>query len=289
MQIVIGVLFSALLLIVCLDSCAGSDIGCALWAPSGLTDVCCKRCKPGNHMVQQCGEDPKELCSPCKAGTYTTDPTLSSCQRCTQCTGVQMVKHDCTSTSDTVCGCINGYRCGNANCPPGHRILFPGTRFQDSICSNISIVIPEVNIRPNTKENVPPDNLIMVIGCLSVIVFTIGLASFVCKHLLKKKDTKKPVIIEKAPTIGEPGRLVQQEDCSFCHPQQEQGGSMDSIASQDSKDKLLPIYGGPGGGLGKFAGGVNVFVVRTDRVMQKACSLSMTAGTAENCRGCRFR
>ncbi|KAI1892487.1 hypothetical protein AGOR_G00133920 [Albula goreensis] len=283
MQIVIGVLFSALLLIVCLDSCAGSDIGCALWAPSGRTDVCCKRCKPGNHMVQQCGEDPKELCSPCKAGTYTTDPALSSCQRCTQCTGVQMVKHDCTSTSDTVCGCINGYRCGNAkcthciqecgqgqeptenqtcrpcphgtynngihqkcmpwrtSCPPDHPILYPGTQIHDSICRNISIVIPEVSIRPNTKENVPPDNLIMVIGCLSVIMFTIGLSSFVCKHLLKKKDTKKPVIIEKAPTIGEPGRLVQQEDCSFCHPQQEQGGSMDSIASQDSKDKLLPV------------------------------------------------
>lgn len=38
---------------------------------------------------------------------------------------------------------------------------------------------------------------------------------------------------------------VEQEECSFCQPQQEQGSSMESLSTQDSMEKLLPPVWAP--------------------------------------------
>uniref|UniRef100_A0A668A0A9 TNFR-Cys domain-containing protein n=1 Tax=Myripristis murdjan TaxID=586833 RepID=A0A668A0A9_9TELE len=70
----------------------------------------------GNRIFNRCGQDPKQLCVPCEEGTFTTEPRVYSCSRCSDCTGAQVVKKACTSTSDTVCGCQDGLQCGDATC-----------------------------------------------------------------------------------------------------------------------------------------------------------------------------
>ncbi|KAJ8384264.1 hypothetical protein AAFF_G00207250 [Aldrovandia affinis] len=276
MQSVISVIFPALLLIGCLDGCVG--IGCARWTPKGDTDVCCEICEPGNHMARKrCGLNPKDLCVPCEANTYTTDPSQSSCTSCSQCTGVWAVKQDCTSTTDTVCGCATGYRCETAQCTscveecregkeptengtcqtcpegtfnnrihqkctpwrtscphPGEHKIDQGTAFQDIICRNL----PTVIVR-ETKSSNEPDNWVTPIVCLFVPTIMIVACLVIFKALVKKKTPNKPSV-EKPPADGS-SQVVQPEDCSLCRPQQEQGGSMDSIGSQGSDSKLLPV------------------------------------------------
>ncbi|KAF7660689.1 hypothetical protein LDENG_00277600 [Lucifuga dentata] len=89
--------------------------GCRQWTPS-VANVCCDTCEPGNRRVRRCGPDPKDLCTPCEPGTFTVDPQQYRCFRCSQCIGDQVFVRECTSTSDTVCGCKKGLRCGNDQC-----------------------------------------------------------------------------------------------------------------------------------------------------------------------------
>lgn len=110
----------------------------------------------GNRLLKSCGKDPALLCRPCEPNKYTTNPKSFSCMLCTQCTGMReqfytILEHSiitiiliihyflphykvlnvklnaffkgpqftlkpCNITSDTVCGCKAGYRCGNERC-----------------------------------------------------------------------------------------------------------------------------------------------------------------------------
>ncbi|XP_026092827.1 tumor necrosis factor receptor superfamily member 4-like isoform X2 [Carassius auratus] len=97
-----------------LNCTIGADTGCDDWTLNG-SDVCCKKCKPGNRLVERCGRDPEHLCTPCEPDTYTTSHEYY-CLRCTQCIGKQFTLKQCTISSDTVCGCKAGYRCGNDKC-----------------------------------------------------------------------------------------------------------------------------------------------------------------------------
>ncbi|KAJ3587007.1 hypothetical protein NHX12_013398 [Muraenolepis orangiensis] len=90
--------------------------GCIEWTPRGQSDVCCDRCHPGNHMVQQCGLVAKDLCVPCEDDMFATDPTQTTCTRCKQCPGVLVLLEVCTRTRDAVCGCPTGLLCGDQGC-----------------------------------------------------------------------------------------------------------------------------------------------------------------------------
>ncbi|KAG9260251.1 tumor necrosis factor receptor superfamily member 9 [Astyanax mexicanus] len=94
------------------------ESGCEDWykEPRSSNDVCCNRCKPGNRLVNHCGADPKALCEVCENGTYITDGNQKMCQRCRVCTAPMRVKQACTFSSDTVCECDQGLRCGDDQC-----------------------------------------------------------------------------------------------------------------------------------------------------------------------------
>lgn len=78
--------------------------------------MCCNKCKPGNRLITNCGPDPHALCAPCGNDTYISDTSQKNCLRCTQCIGVMRVRVKCSASSDTVCECSQGFRCGNEKC-----------------------------------------------------------------------------------------------------------------------------------------------------------------------------
>lgn len=89
--------------------------GCMRWRKSG-DDVCCHSCYPGNYLVTKCGPDPKDLCKPCTRKTFTSSLTAQHCDQCTQCIDPQVTLEQCSASSDTKCGCKEGYLCGNEEC-----------------------------------------------------------------------------------------------------------------------------------------------------------------------------
>ncbi|KAI1890690.1 hypothetical protein AGOR_G00156240 [Albula goreensis] len=252
---------------------SGGAVGCATWSPSENNQVCCTRCKQGNHMVNRCGVDPSTLCEPCDEGYFVNDPTSSACSICTQCTGKKRAKQDCTSSSDTVCECKPGYLCRDTKCSscdqecgkgqqptanwtcqdcpygtfnnkihskcvpwstkcphPDQKIVKKGTMDSDIVCEIV-------------HGNALQDGIMVAIlfFSLSIIIFIILSACIAVKK--KKKSmivSTVAAVLEKPITVSEGLRqLEQQEECIYCLPQQEQGSSLESVASLDSEVKLL--------------------------------------------------
>ncbi|XP_028663234.1 tumor necrosis factor receptor superfamily member 9-like [Erpetoichthys calabaricus] len=91
---------------------------CDSWEPdrSNIHNVCCKKCSAGSRHTGVCGPDQSTLCVSCVPGTFNIDPESSSCTRCRICTGKLTVKEPCTSTRNTVCTCVEGFKCVDAEC-----------------------------------------------------------------------------------------------------------------------------------------------------------------------------
>ncbi|XP_061114326.1 tumor necrosis factor receptor superfamily member 9-like [Conger conger] len=307
MQTAITTVLPALLLIGCLVSCHGGNIGCAIWLPHGEAEVRCQKCRAGNRMVDEHGPDPRKLCVPCEAGNYITEPAKYTCARCTKCTAPQVEKQPCTSSRDAVCGCQEGFFCADAtcsrcttlcgpgtgltdnraatcqvcpngtfndgkqqkctpwrtSCPPGYRIATKGTGVSDITCKesneinenkenkenkeNNGIITLDVQ-GPNKGADLPAGadvNVIAVIGCLSLITISAIALVIMAACRARRRGQEKKTPREEQPTEkpnSDGARWEEQQvDCSLCHPQQEEGGSLSSDSSQGSKDKLLPV------------------------------------------------
>ncbi|KAG1941720.1 tumor necrosis factor receptor superfamily [Pimephales promelas] len=104
----------------------GVESGCQIWDNSkdhsvDNTIVCCTKCLPGNRLKTKCGPDPRFLCTPCETDNFihieNTDANQRKCLRCDECIGGgRRVKENCTASRNTICGCLQGYRCGNGKC-----------------------------------------------------------------------------------------------------------------------------------------------------------------------------
>ncbi|XP_056590174.1 tumor necrosis factor receptor superfamily member 9b isoform X1 [Triplophysa dalaica] len=97
-------------------------------------NVCCKKCIPGNHIIDNCGKDPNALCAPCGNDTYISDTSQKNCLRCTQCIGVMRVKVRCSASRDTICECSQGFRCGNEECSFCVQECTKGQQPKDRMC-----------------------------------------------------------------------------------------------------------------------------------------------------------
>ncbi|XP_023697259.1 tumor necrosis factor receptor superfamily member 9a isoform X2 [Paramormyrops kingsleyae] len=248
--------------------CTLSNSSCDRWTfAENSSDVCCEICSEGHYLVKQCGPDPQKLCDPCPTRKYL-NKTNSSCVPCRTCSDPQqVVMHRCTTSSDTVCGCEKGHHCANSECskcaPCGegeellqdgscHKcpygkfkneslsscrpwsnscpqqgcwIMVNGTAVSDSIC----LACPKgIQCHP-----VPPKSM-MIIIIVAVVFFGLGLlpSCFLIGKLHMYKQEEKPPGSE-----NEPQTLIFR----LGQPEQEQGGSMGSVSSDDSEKSLLSV------------------------------------------------
>ncbi|MCI4387291.1 hypothetical protein PGIGA_G00072480 [Pangasianodon gigas] len=254
----------------------GIKEGCADWRLHGTDEVCCTKCNPGNRLVEQCGRDLKKLCTPCEPNTYTDLPASLHCRRCTQCVDPKVQLKPCNASADTVCGCKPGFRCGDQqcafcvkeckegqeptedwtcrkcpegkfndeihstckpwtkSCPEGEHIISSGNEFSDIKCSRT-----QETSRLAAKDNfIYP--LIGIFGGSSAIMIILILSLWLAYKRTKTKSKSKDAK-PHTPSQGELTIMMVEHDeaCSFHQPEQEQGGSSESINTQDSETKLI--------------------------------------------------
>ncbi|XP_076132223.1 tumor necrosis factor receptor superfamily member 9a isoform X1 [Alosa pseudoharengus] len=191
----------------------------------GTTNTVCG-CKKG----YRCYRPDCSICErECPPGTQ---PSIGKCPSCPKGTFNDKIHDKCKEWT-------------KLRCPPGYTVT-NGTTTTDSKC-DISNEIMTTKQRRSTTT--PPDekdwNMALVwipLGVLfslvTFIVVVFGL--FITQIKINKVPTKTP--IKEQPITPDPFSLmlVEQEECSFRQPQQEQGSSMESLSTQDSMEKLLP-------------------------------------------------
>ncbi|XP_056155693.1 tumor necrosis factor receptor superfamily member 14-like [Lampris incognitus] len=114
--------------------------------------LCCPMCKEGSVVRGHCTEESGTRCTPCGVGTFmNTANGLSMRHTCKTCDAGQglFTQHECNSTSNTVCGVLDGYYCTHdtsqsectiavkhTRCSPGQRTKTPGTKKTDTVCED---------------------------------------------------------------------------------------------------------------------------------------------------------
>uniref|UniRef100_A0A8C3VXP7 TNF receptor superfamily member 9 n=1 Tax=Catagonus wagneri TaxID=51154 RepID=A0A8C3VXP7_9CETA len=72
----------------------------------------CSNCSAGTF----CGKNKQELCSPCPSNSFSSTSGQTACDVCRKCEGVFRTKKACSSTSNAVCECVQGFHCLGAGC-----------------------------------------------------------------------------------------------------------------------------------------------------------------------------
>lgn len=280
MAVILWALGVSLLMQVCLSRPGQSTIGCMTWKQDGQ-NVCCEACHPGNRLVSQCGPKPQDLCKPCEPETYTVEPLHKTCLRCTQCVGAQVLLKECTTTTDTQCGCKEGLTCGNTSCnfcvmkcnkgqePTENRSCRPcpeGT-FSDQIhqkckpwstkcpnpgdtmvakgnaTSDIQCVTVKPSKQPGPSEQAWP-LVLSVITSVALIVFGLTIVIIVVTlkiHQKRKKDKTPKKLIIRNPTATSDDPQTLIAIECSFHEAQQEQGS--SSESLVSKDSSEQLIG----------------------------------------------
>ncbi|KAI4875603.1 hypothetical protein NFI96_020121 [Prochilodus magdalenae] len=214
------------------------DVGCADWKLSeNKNEICCSKCHPGNRLVTECGQESGKLCEPCGHGYFITSPKSRYCNRCSQCTGIRVVVKNCTTSSDTVCGCRPGLRCGNSQC--SYCVDECGTGMEPT--ESQYNTVETLPLKPR-NEDVPFWPLAAIFGGMSVLTVVVILAVWFAyqRTKTKSKNKTKDPLPETLPPEELRVMIIEHDDaCSFRQPEQEQGGSSESISSEDSETKLI--------------------------------------------------
>ncbi|XP_061825526.1 tumor necrosis factor receptor superfamily member 5-like [Nerophis lumbriciformis] len=278
MKLFLCTLSLRLLLLAGSPLCSLAEQGCKIWNPSRTVpktkEVCCEECHPGNRLVKECGRDPKTLCTPCESETYTKNPKAGRCDRCTQCEGAQVLVKECTTTSDTQCGCKDGLLCGDhlcsfcyKNCSKGEepgenrncRKCAKGT-FNDQLhqpCKPWSKICPYPNQRIVAGGdafsdikciNISHSNqftgwnheayvwpIVLSVVLLSILLVIIMAVSVLQgKRTTKRKKAKQPII--RTPT-DEPLMAIE---CSFHEVEEQQGCNiLDSLVFKEPQEHFV--------------------------------------------------
>lgn len=108
---------------------------------------CCDLCPAGHYVQAHCDSGKNTTCGECKRGSYTeTRNYLIACQLCKECSpnNHQRRLRECTAKEDTVCECVEGFYCDNADCGhcqpvtscvAGSGVKVPANRTSDTDCA----------------------------------------------------------------------------------------------------------------------------------------------------------
>lgn len=81
---------------------------------SDKTNLCCKRCPPGQKLKHECSETNNTVCEPCPKDQYMEgrnySPNCRSCTRCRKEKGLQHAKA-CSAVENAKCECRSGMYC----------------------------------------------------------------------------------------------------------------------------------------------------------------------------------
>ncbi|XP_076874573.1 tumor necrosis factor receptor superfamily member 9a [Brachyhypopomus gauderio] len=195
---------------------ATTDTKCGCKANFRCGDDQCTFC------VEECGKGseptPKRACRKCPYGTFN-DKTHSACKPWSK------------------------------SCPEGHVLVDKGDAFSDVKCSRIQAPTMEslsshtqINISEDKVKKQPEDEMtwLLFIGGIGAFVgvFTLSLSLMYIRR--KIKGEKEKPTTETLPQEELTIMIVEpDESCSYHQPEQEQGGSSESISTQDSESKLI--------------------------------------------------
>ncbi|XP_047015919.1 tumor necrosis factor receptor superfamily member 6B [Ictalurus punctatus] len=108
--------------------------------PSGKI-VTCDRCPPGSHLQKHCTDTQRTVCRPCDAGFYTEFSNyIYDCLPCDWCSSDQTEAKKCTSSSNRVCQCKEGFYWNShfcqqhTVCQKGYGVKVKGTPHTDTEC-----------------------------------------------------------------------------------------------------------------------------------------------------------
>ncbi|XP_047453806.1 tumor necrosis factor receptor superfamily member 6B-like [Mugil cephalus] len=104
----------------------------------------CNKCPPGNYMGAHCTATSPTRCYPCIPDYYTELWNyMPMCLYCSNlCSENQEVEKECSSTSNTVCRCKEGFYASDdfcfphSECGPGQGVLTKGTLQKDTVCEH---------------------------------------------------------------------------------------------------------------------------------------------------------
>ncbi|XP_051879410.1 tumor necrosis factor receptor superfamily member 11B-like isoform X4 [Pristis pectinata] len=102
----------------------------------------CEQCPPGTYRKTHCNTSKRTECAPCPDSHYTAYwNSLDECQYCNVfCKEYQYVKHECNSTHNRVCECVEGryfefeFCLKHSECPPGFGVKKLGTPYINTEC-----------------------------------------------------------------------------------------------------------------------------------------------------------
>lgn len=78
------------------------------------SNLCCKRCPPGQRLTRECSGTADTVCEPCPRGLYMAgrnySPNCRTCKKCRKDKGLQYAQ-SCSSTENAKCECQPGMFC----------------------------------------------------------------------------------------------------------------------------------------------------------------------------------
>ncbi|XP_017342811.1 tumor necrosis factor receptor superfamily member 9a [Ictalurus punctatus] len=195
---------------------------------SGKADTVCG-CIPGFR----CGNEQCRYCvEECPKGQEPTNDR--TCRKCPEGTFNNKTHSPCKPW--------------RKSCSEGEYIIARGNEFRDIVCSRIPVITPsapkETTTPKTTERTKTDDNSIYPLigffgGSSALMIIFILLLWLTYKRTKSKSKSKDPK--PDTPTHGELTIMMveHEEACSFHQPEQEQGGSSESINTQDSETKLI--------------------------------------------------
>ncbi|XP_011612295.1 tumor necrosis factor receptor superfamily member 1B isoform X1 [Takifugu rubripes] len=85
------------------------------------SNLCCKKCQPGERLKEECSRNSETVCEPCPPGQYIESPNYSPncfpCKKCKFSKGLQYIQN-CSAQTMSKCGCRPNMFCqvGSKDC-----------------------------------------------------------------------------------------------------------------------------------------------------------------------------